>query len=503
MAVLRGGMTGVAALAAAFFLSAQMVSCATVDAISYENIGFSGTYNRITSMNNETCACTSTPYSFSGPMAPLDHGLSIHVRGPIALKQFAVYMPGTGASKTKRDSHVHRHARHARRHQHGQVEKRDVVVVTDIVVETDYVDATMYVTAPEVTEIVTAGAPADTPAGAPASAPTSAPSAPASVNVEAAPAAANKVADMKVEKVPSSSSTVPKPTSTVAKPTSTAPKLATNSATTVSKPATTLSKAVSTSKTSSSAAAKTSAAAAGAFTRTGYYNSKQGVAEGLTMLNNMGGQGSGTFDYCFGNSLSYMNSKATGGSATPQVLADMTIPSNTEFSFWTDQKCDAEHCGFFRPDIPAFRGFEGANKIFLFEFSMPADSAGGANGNMPAIWALNVEIPLATQYGPAQCSCWNTGCGEFDMFEVLTDNKDLLTTHYHSDQGTNNQYGGGGTSDALARPYSSTIKTAVVFNEKDIYVTVLDDSTDFSETLTSSFVTTISKKKATDVKIAS
>lgn len=134
---------------------------------------------------------------------------------------------------------------------------------------------------------------------------------------------------------------------------------------------------------------------------------------------------------------------------------------------------------------------------------MPADSAGGANGNMPAIWALNVEIPLATQYGPAQCSCWNTGCGEFDMFEVLTDNKDLLTTHYHSDQGTNNQYGGGGTSDALARPYSSTIKTAVVFNEKDIYVTVLDDSTDFSETLTSSFVTTISKKKATDVKIAS
>lgn len=95
MAVLRGGMTGVAALAAAFFLSAQMVSCATVDAISYENIGFSGTYNRITSMNNETCACTSTPYSFSGPMAPLDHGVCLHPRASAGEVARADFLPNS------------------------------------------------------------------------------------------------------------------------------------------------------------------------------------------------------------------------------------------------------------------------------------------------------------------------------------------------------------------------------------------------------------------------
>jgi hypothetical protein len=30
----------------------------------------------------------------------------------------------------------------------------------------------------------------------------------------------------------------------------------------------------------------------------------------------------------------------------------------------------------------------------------------------PAIWMLNAQIPRTTQYGPSDCSCWESGCGE-------------------------------------------------------------------------------------------
>jgi hypothetical protein len=62
--------------------------------------------------------------------------------------------------------------------------------------------------------------------------------------------------------------------------------------------------------------------------------------------------------------------------------------------------------------------FAGAEKAFFLEFSMPDDgSMDGFNANMPAIWLLNTKIPRTQQYG--DCSCWKTGCGEFDIFETL------------------------------------------------------------------------------------
>lgn len=64
-------------------------------------------------------------------------------------------------------------------------------------------------------------------------------------------------------------------------------------------------------------------------------------------------------------------------------------------------------------------GFAGANKIFLLEYAMPVDPAAGDqfNGDMPAIWMLNAQIPRTSQYGKEECSCWKTGCGEFDIGE--------------------------------------------------------------------------------------
>lgn len=43
---------------------------------------------------------------------------------------------------------------------------------------------------------------------------------------------------------------------------------------------------------------------------------------------------------------------------------------------------------------------------------MPMDGKTGFNGDMPAVWMLNANIPRTAQYGPKGCSCWESGCGE-------------------------------------------------------------------------------------------
>jgi hypothetical protein len=57
-------------------------------------------------------------------------------------------------------------------------------------------------------------------------------------------------------------------------------------------------------------------------------------------------------------------------------------------------------------------GFDGADKIFMIDFSMPMDGNSGFNGDMPALWILNADIPRTAQYGPEDCNCWSSGCGE-------------------------------------------------------------------------------------------
>jgi hypothetical protein len=54
--------------------------CDQVNAITYNNVGFAGTYNQITSMDNTTCACSSSPVSFSGPLAPLNEEVQLNSR---------------------------------------------------------------------------------------------------------------------------------------------------------------------------------------------------------------------------------------------------------------------------------------------------------------------------------------------------------------------------------------------------------------------------------------
>jgi hypothetical protein len=178
-------------------------------------------------------------------------------------------------------------------------------------------------------------------------------------------------------------------------------------------------------------------------------------------------------------SLSYLNSAGTGGAASASVLADVVVPSNNEFTIMTDTVCANGDCGYVRPGSVAYHGFDGADKVFLFEFQMPLDGNTGTNGDMPAIWLLNAQIPRTLQYGTASCSCWTTGCGEFDIAEVLSSGSMYCKSTFH----TNTP---GGDSDYITRPTTSTMKLAVIFSSADssAYIQVLPSSTTFGTSLT-------------------
>jgi hypothetical protein len=204
--------------------------------------------------------------------------------------------------------------------------------------------------------------------------------------------------------------------------------------------------------------------------RVGYYNADAQVADGVTFLGNYGGQGSGRFDYKWGNSLSYLNRQGNGGAASAQTLRAGVLPSNKEFAIFSDRKCNGD-CGFYRPGSVAYHGFDGADKVFLFEFSMPLDGNRGFNGDMPALWFLNAKIPRTQQYGG--CTCW-PNCGEFDMFEVLDSGNKKCKSTVHANVA-------GGASDFFDRPIGAPIKVAAVFDSAtaSISVKILPPDTDF------------------------
>jgi hypothetical protein len=124
-------------------------------------------------------------------------------------------------------------------------------------------------------------------------------------------------------------------------------------------------------------------------------------------------------------------------------------------------------------------GFGGADKVFMLEFAMPMDGEGGFEGNEPAWWALNANIPRTLQYGDPSCSCWESGCGEFDIMEALDDGSARMKSTLHDNTS-------GGDSDYFNRPISTTMKVAVVFSSSSaaIHIQVLPDSIDFSLSIT-------------------
>lgn len=219
----------------------------------------------------------------------------------------------------------------------------------------------------------------------------------------------------------------------------------------------------------------------------------------------MGGtNGSGVWDSCFGNSLSYAAADGVHGAASPQTLGNVLLPSDTELAIFTGEACGSD-CGFYRTGTPAYRGFDSSSDmVILVEFVMPSASTSGFNADMPALWFLNAQIPRTLQYGNAACSCWTSGCGELDVFEVLSAGNQYLTTTLHSWQGTGTQYGGGGSSDYFQRPTSGSMLAAIVFSSETqtIQIVTLPAGTTFDAGLSESDVTSWCSTTGASVNIA-
>ncbi|EME79386.1 uncharacterized protein MYCFIDRAFT_212204 [Pseudocercospora fijiensis CIRAD86] len=407
--------------------------CQEVKAITYSGVGGSGSYNKVTSMGSSG-SCSSTPYGYSGSMAPLDEEVSMHFRGPLRLKQFAFYAPGSSSTKMvkarsarpssreRRSALGHGHA-HAHAHLHDKREADPDAAVGDLV--TDVIDGKTV----HWLNTYDGGA-------------------------SSAPASAQSYGSGR-----SSSSA----------------------------------------STSGSAASSYSSSddtiSGSGWTRQGYYNAQDQTSEGIVFLNHEGGSGSGVFDMTYGNSLSYASTDGCSGASSPQILKDCQLKSDTEVVIMTDKKCSGDSCGFVRPGTVAYHGFNGPSKAFFFEFSMPDDGTTAASiydpTNMPAIWMLNAQIPRTLQYGKADCSCWTSGCGEFDIFEVLAAGDKRCKSTLHGNIA-------GGDSDYFARPVDKTIKAALLLYKDNIHIKILDDSTQFGKTMDDTFLDNMMKDTMTD-----
>lgn len=404
--------------------------CQPVQRVRYHGVGGHGVYNRVTGMDSATGTCTSTPVEYEGSLAPFDEGMSLHLRGPLRIKQVAVYTPGASSTepskKARRSPHERRHG-----HQHFHTHNKDIReiqeraeaekrAVGDIVTATINGQVVSWVNEYDGTN--------PTPNPNP---------------VNNAPPAA-----------PTGGSPAPRPSSR-----------------------------------SGSASAPSNS---GDWSRIAYYNAEQGEAYGLTFLGNYGGDQSGVFDYTFGLSLSYVDSTGTRGGASPQILEDILLPSNKEITIMSDRECTDGSCGYTRPGAVAYHGFEGTEKAFFFEFSMPDDGTSGWNMNMPAIWGLSAQIPVTTQYGQAECSCWTSGCGEVDFFEVLDSGNNRCKSTIHGNIS-------GGSSDFFERPTGAPIKAAVVFKDDAISIQVLDDNVGFDNFMSAPTVEDICQDDTPDL----
>lgn len=228
----------------------------------------------------------------------------------------------------------------------------------------------------------------------------------------------------------------------------------------------------------------------GSWERKAYYDSEQGTANNVTFLANYGNKNA-----CLGNATDYVTPDGLKLANDSQVLDNTTIPSGYEVTIASDIKCQGEDdCGAYRTDGQAYHGFYGLNKMFLFEFWAPSDMSEEHKKNktdgydMPAIWLLNAHIPRTSQYPiNPNCSSWNTGAGEFDIFEVMnyTERNNFYST-IHDFQGTDDIGTGLQNFGYLERTPESIMTGGVIFAEDKTITVFLSNSTSIDSTINNS-----------------
>lgn len=229
----------------------------------------------------------------------------------------------------------------------------------------------------------------------------------------------------------------------------------------------------------------------GNWNQASYYNAANGTANNVTFLTTAGANST-----CLGKALTYADSDGVSAASLATVLGSKNlIDSNQEYLIFSSQKCPdsgaSNSCGVYRSGIPAYHGFPGTTKMFLFEFTMPnATTWVEWNYNMPAIWFLNAKIPRTSQYNPSgNCSCWGSGCGEFDAFEVMngTQYRNLFST-LHTYQGTGNITYGIPAAGYFDRKLNDTMLGGVIFGTDGTVSVFMPEQMSFSPSLSASTV---------------
>ncbi|QPG76901.1 hypothetical protein FOA43_004295 [Brettanomyces nanus] len=232
----------------------------------------------------------------------------------------------------------------------------------------------------------------------------------------------------------------------------------------------------------------------GSWTRGAYYDSEEGTADNVTFLGNVGDD-----NLCLGRALNYVTSNGTALASDSTVLDNITVASAHEYAIYSSKKCSdssssSGDCGVYREGIDAYHGFYGTVKAFLFEFYSPTDNSEEdlvnktSSYDMPAIWLLNAEIPRTAQYPTnGNCSSWNTGAGEFDIFEVMnvTERNHFYST-IHDFQGIDDLGTGIQMFAYLDRTPNSVMKGGIVFGGDGTATVFLSNSTTFDDTLENS-----------------
>jgi hypothetical protein len=176
---------------------------------------------------------------------------------------------------------------------------------------------------------------------------------------------------------------------------------------------------------------------------------------------------------CNGASQSFADTSFTKAASSPTAgIFNGQIPPGKEANIMTSAQCTADTCpGFSRGE--AMVGW-GGSKLMITTFDMPATDA----DKPPAIWALNTQVVRSAQYG---CNCrgmgGSGGCGELDIFEVLTSAP--------ANQGYSEVYSFKGATGSggnfFSRPTTGPVTYATLFDVQTDSISIIRlDSFDYS-----------------------
>ncbi|SSD61686.1 related to Cell wall protein YJL171C [Saccharomycodes ludwigii] len=225
------------------------------------------------------------------------------------------------------------------------------------------------------------------------------------------------------------------------------------------------------------------------WTRRAYYDSESATTENVTFLTKAGDNST-----CLGQALTYASSDGVSkaSSATPLGSGNL-ITSDEEYVIFSNISCSKsgydKDCGVYRKGIPAYHGYYGTTKMFLFEFKAPTETQENSTSfsyyDMPAIWLLNSHIARTSQYPTnSNCSCWASGCGEFDIFEVMNGTqKNNFYSTFHTFQGTGVLGTGLQAFGHVDRDTEDTMLGGVIFDSVGNTLVFMNNETTFGSSI--------------------